>query len=539
MGYQITQISKDELDNILKLHKEWSESGGKSGERADLSGADLSGADLREADLSGAKLNGANLIEANLTGANFSGANLRGADLRGAYLRGAKLSGADLCEADLSGAKLSGANLSGADLCEAKLSGADLKGADLREADLKEADLREADLKSADFKSADLREANLLRANLWRANLLRANLGKVNLMGGYLMGADLREANLNKADLREANLNKADLREANLNKAVLSITDLSEVDLDKVEWGNIDLFDYIKIDKNTAEQIPEEIRKRFQNTWYILNPDFDENSITRSIEFPPEYHQAGVSILNYFATVLRKKHPDMKAKVKIEQEGLKVTMIIESLEGKKEIIEKTLDDYNLVLKDAIPVEKFYDNPADVIELKNQLGIARLHVETQKNIIESLNVSNKAKDVRIDRMLDIIEKGIEGPKEVHMHQENNPTIITKVSLELNQKISSTLDTLDQFKALHEDWSETAREVEEIKESLGKLEGKSQEEVYQSPVMGTFKKFLENLDKTGFILGKTEKVINIAKKLAMCYNAIALYCGLFPIPSIFVK
>lgn len=47
------------------------------------------------------------------------------------------------------------------------------------------------------------------------------------------------------------------------------------------------------------------------------------------ITFAPEYYQAGLSILNYFGTVLRNKYPEQKATVKIEQHENMVRMIVE------------------------------------------------------------------------------------------------------------------------------------------------------------------------------------------------------------------
>ncbi len=43
------------------------------------------------------------------------------------------------------------------------------------------------------------------------------------------------------------------------------------------------------------------VNGRIQKNWYVIGTD--ENIIIRSIEFPPEYHQAGISILNYFGTI--------------------------------------------------------------------------------------------------------------------------------------------------------------------------------------------------------------------------------------------
>ena len=144
------KITQDELNNILKDHKNWL-SGAYGGIRADLSEADLRGANLTRANLSGANLIGAYLSGANLTRTNLSGADLRRADLRGADLRRA-----DLTRTNLSGADLRGANL----------SGADLRGADLRRADLRGANLSGADLRRADLRGADLSGANLSGANL-------------------------------------------------------------------------------------------------------------------------------------------------------------------------------------------------------------------------------------------------------------------------------------------------------------------------------------------------------------------------------------
>ena len=128
-----------ELASILRAHQLWDGTGGKEGQRADLSSAYLPGVTLAGAGLSGAKLEGADLRNANLKGANLQGANLRGTDL----------SNADLSKSNLQGAHLAGANLRGTLLEEASL-----KGAHLDKANLNGAILRGANLSSADFSGA-------------------------------------------------------------------------------------------------------------------------------------------------------------------------------------------------------------------------------------------------------------------------------------------------------------------------------------------------------------------------------------------------
>ena len=128
-----------ELASILRAHQLWDGTGGKEGQRADLSSAYLPGVTLAGAGLSGAKLEGADLRNANLKGANLQGANLRGTDL----------SNADLGKSNLQGAHLAGANLRGTLLEEASL-----KGAHLDKANLNGAILRGTNLSSADFSGA-------------------------------------------------------------------------------------------------------------------------------------------------------------------------------------------------------------------------------------------------------------------------------------------------------------------------------------------------------------------------------------------------
>ena len=54
------------VGEIVRLHREWLESGGVAGVRADLKGADLSGAEMEGVNLAKAHLQGALLEEASL-----------------------------------------------------------------------------------------------------------------------------------------------------------------------------------------------------------------------------------------------------------------------------------------------------------------------------------------------------------------------------------------------------------------------------------------------------------------------------------------
>jgi uncharacterized protein YjbI with pentapeptide repeats len=110
------------FEEKLAAHKEWVDSLGVSGSRADLSGFDLQHADL---------------ISVNLRHADMRDSNLEGADLLLADLRDSCLVRARLNESCLVGANLEGANLEGAKLDTAMgLVASQLAGANLREASL-------------------------------------------------------------------------------------------------------------------------------------------------------------------------------------------------------------------------------------------------------------------------------------------------------------------------------------------------------------------------------------------------------------------
>jgi uncharacterized protein YjbI with pentapeptide repeats len=98
-------ISLIDLAEVLDQHKQWVESGGEAGVKADLCGINLA-----KADLTGVNLQGAHLHRVNLMGSDLSMANLRGASLVRSNLQNANLLGTEL-----RGANLMGANLYGAD----------------------------------------------------------------------------------------------------------------------------------------------------------------------------------------------------------------------------------------------------------------------------------------------------------------------------------------------------------------------------------------------------------------------------------------
>lgn len=115
--------------------------------------------------------------------------------------------------------------------------------------------------------------------------------------------------------------------------------------------------------------------------------DFFSNTVIRTIEFAPEHYQAGMSILSYFNKFINNKYPKTDIKVKIEQQGLTVRMIVETASGDVEQIERTLESYGLILRGEMAAEDYLSDPVQILELKQQLSLAYFQIENQKELLK--------------------------------------------------------------------------------------------------------------------------------------------------------
>jgi len=97
-----------------------------------------------------------------------------------------------------------------------------------------------------------------------------------------------------------------------------------------------------------------------------------EDVIKKSIHFKPEFHEAGLSILQNFGKLLNDKYPNGDVAFSIQQSGMKITMIIEHPHGEREIVEDYLNRYGLVISGSIPPESFSNDPIQIMDLKRKL-----------------------------------------------------------------------------------------------------------------------------------------------------------------------
>jgi len=154
--------------------------------------------------------------------------------------------------------------------------------------------------------------------------------------------------------------------------------------------------------KKFAEIVIKEI-ERLEGICFVLNDDIHnarDGIITRSIEFAPEHKQVGVSILSYFGQVLQQKYPNIEARVKIEQKGNLVTLIVNTAAGEVSRMEESLDLFGKVVCGKEPPSALLSDSNHVQELKTKLEIAALELRlTKEHYIER----DKTQEDRIKHM----------------------------------------------------------------------------------------------------------------------------------------
>lgn len=258
--------------------------------------------------------------------------------------------------------------------------------------------------------------------------------------------------------------------------------------------------------------------------------------VERCIEFPPEYHQAGLGILNYFGTVLRESYPEQNAKVKIEQDGLKVRLIVESENGDQKIIEKALHEYELVLRGETAPEDFYLSPIKALELKNQLRVFQFQVESQRDLIA-------LQQGQIKTLTELAQAALSKPVAPitvvsNFHNTNTQNTQVNFKAELHQ----SHDDLEKLINLTDDESIKNR-LRDIQNALDNATTReTPEEVQNSSGMKKLGNLLNEANEVGTqangLLEKGAAAIDLLKKLGRHYNRVAEWCGLPVVPGVLV-
>lgn len=254
--------------------------------------------------------------------------------------------------------------------------------------------------------------------------------------------------------------------------------------------------------------------------------------INRCIEFPPHLKQAGLGILTYFGTVIDEKYPDHNSKVSIEQEGNIVRLVIETETGDKEIIEKVLEEYSLVVTNQKAPEDFFENPIKIIELKTELDMAYIRLESANRFIKHQENENNT-------LNDILKNLSKQENTIVINNINTNSNHIELKNELIVNMPEIISNFKDFVLESEKFPDLEMQILDLNESLENLENKKEpEKIKNSTALKKLKIFLDESNEQGTKIEEFintvengyEKVKNIGKK----YNSIAKWCGAPIIP-----
>ncbi|WP_433271890.1 hypothetical protein ACQPZF_14310 [Actinosynnema sp. CS-041913] len=128
--------------------------------------------------------------------------------------------------------------------------------------------------------------------------------------------------------------------------------------------------------------------------------------IERFIEFPADYFNAGMMVLNEFATIVRERHGDQGARVKIHQNDLTVRLIIETADAKEEI-ERTLDHYGQVISGVRDVTSFTTSAIERVRLEGALELAQARLNAERRITSVLEAEVSARGDQLTQVTTLL------------------------------------------------------------------------------------------------------------------------------------
>lgn len=201
--------------------------------------------------------------------------------------------------------------------------------------------------------------------------------------------------------------------------------------------------------------------------------------IERIIEFKPEYLQSGITILNYFSTVLRQKNPNSKSIIRIEQEGLNVRLLIIPEKGDEiQVIEKTLEEYGLVISGKMKVTDFLTDNMQILELENKLEISKLELRFAHKQIEYERQNHEVRIANIESEVNWLRGQIgntlSGFSQITIGTNNYLTETIQQHFPSNDKaLLKSLDLIEKFLVL----KDNEKDKKEILQALQSVKKKN--------------------------------------------------------------
>lgn len=231
-----------------------------------------------------------------------------------------------------------------------------------------------------------------------------------------------------------------------------------------------------KITKDHETKLREHEELTDQNT---------KNRILRELNFPPEYQEAGITILQGFVKLIKRKYGEKDVSVTIKQTGLKVVLIIKTPDGKVEEVEEFLDQYSQVIAGNQEVASLTNDPVALIELKSQFDVAQLQVKQQRDINLLLKTNHDRRIESLEKENDWFKEqlalSVESSKaithEVLSQLRSNDTQIAELATKLVEVVNKTDTTTKQLVSVEKKAESANKTIDELnklilKEGVGK-------------------------------------------------------------------
>lgn len=139
-----------------------------------------------------------------------------------------------------------------------------------------------------------------------------------------------------------------------------------------------------------------------------LDPEQSHNKLIFKIQFPASHLNAGTSLINYISTLINHKF-STSSLVTIKQEGLNITLMIDTQEGMREKVEQLIHDYVLFVRGDLPAERILSDPSHIQDLKNLLMIAQLQLQLKQGHLASAEDNLNPLQIQVSELTSILSK----------------------------------------------------------------------------------------------------------------------------------
>lgn len=215
-----------------------------------------------------------------------------------------------------------------------------------------------------------------------------------------------------------------------------------------------------------------------------INPNaFDVVKLSKSIQFEAHQASAGLSILSYFNNFLHQKYSGIEAKVNIQQDDSKVTLIVETASGEVEKVEKSLYEFGMVVVGKKMPEDVLFSKSHVEQLEMKLEFARLELKQNARFLavyEEQNNDYKNRIITLEQRVDALQRVICDSLASSQKQQI-------IQLESGYKLPARLIELLNDNIQDELSSDTKKHIEE----------EVRNHINDSEKVGHFKDFVNNM------------------------------------------